>query len=72
MVRVPLRVPSACGVNVTEIWQLALAARAGPHVLVNAKSLGFVPARLMLEMSKVANPVLVRVTVWGASEIPIG
>ena len=48
MVSDPDREPTAAGLNVTLIEQLAPAARLAPHVLVWAKSPGLVPLMLML------------------------
>lgn len=61
MDKVPVRLPAAVGLKVTWISQAVSAARLEPHALVpeiTAKS----PLALMLVMSSVAAPVLVRVT----------
>jgi hypothetical protein len=62
MVTEPVRVPIAVGVNVTLIWQFALAATLVPQLLVWAKS----PLTAMLLMFNAALPVLERVTVFAA------
>lgn len=65
-----LREPTAAGVNVTLIVQLAPAATLLPQLFVWAKSPGYVPVRLTLVMLKVAVPVLVSVTVCDALVVP--
>jgi hypothetical protein len=62
----PYRSPGTVGVKVTLMMQLAPTARLAPQVLVWAKS----PLAEMLIMIKVALPVFVRVTVWGALVLP--
>lgn len=54
----PVRVPVTVGVKVTEIWQLACAARLDPQVVDSAKS----PEIPMLLMDSGPVPVLVKVT----------
>ena len=56
-----VRVPLATGLKVTLIVQLAPAATELPHVLVWAKSAGFMPASARLVRVKAALPVLFRV-----------
>ena len=56
---VPVAVPFPAGVNVTEMLQLAPAARDAAQLLVWPKA----PPALMLKIVKLAVPVLVRVTV---------
>lgn len=56
---VPVRVPVAVGVKVTEIVQFAPAATLVPQVLVSPK---FVLGTILVMLSEVV-PVLVRVTV---------
>ena len=58
------------GVKVTEMEQLAFAARLDPQVVVSAKSLGFAPPITMLEMDSGPDPVLLRVTVCAAEVLP--
>ena len=58
MVKVPFLVPVAVGLKVTLMVQLALAATLEPQVLVWEKS----PLTVMLEMLRVALPVLLSVT----------
>ena len=58
IVKVPVRDPAAVGVNVTLMVQLALAATLEPQVLVWEKS----PLAVALEMTRVALPVLLSVT----------
>jgi hypothetical protein len=68
-----LRLPEALGVKVTEIEQVAPAARvAGEvgHVLVWAKSPAFAPVTAMPEMVSGALPVFVRVELWDALVVP--
>jgi hypothetical protein len=60
-----VRDPIAAGANVTLRLQLVPAATLAPHVFVWAKSPGFAPATVMLDMLKVALPVLESVTVCG-------
>jgi hypothetical protein len=59
MLRVPVLVPPASGLKVTEIVQLAPTLTVVPQVLVWEKS----PLAVMLEMVSEALPVLVRVRV---------
>jgi hypothetical protein len=58
----PVLVWIAVGVKVTETVQLAEAARELPQLLDWAKS----PEAVMLEMVRVALPVLINVTAWEA------
>src|SRR4030081_2434216 len=62
----PVRVPSAVGVKVTVIVQLALIATLLPQVLVCAKS----PLAAMLLMVNVAVPVFLSVTFCEAFVVP--
>lgn len=57
-----VRVPAALGVNVTLMVQLFAAITAAPQVLVWAKSAPFAPVMVILEMDKVALPMLNNVT----------
>jgi hypothetical protein len=75
-VKVALRVPTAVGVNVTSIEQLAPAARLAPQLFVCAKSPLLVPVKAMLVMligelvpfsSATAWAPLVELTVWPAN-----
>jgi hypothetical protein len=66
MLRVPLLVPAAVGLKVTEIVQLAPAPTVIPQVLVCEKS----PLAAMLEMLSVAVPVLLRLTDCAALVVP--
>src|SRR5215831_10088842 len=66
IVRVPVRVPIAEGVNVMLIAQEAPAATDVPQLFVCAKSLAFVPVMAMLVMFSVALPVLLNVTACAA------
>ena len=59
---VALRVPTAAGVNVTEIVQLPAPAKVVPQLLVFAKSPGFVPLITMLAMVNEFVPELLSVT----------
>lgn len=60
IVRLPVRLPPAVGVNVTETVQFAPMATLVPQVLVSAKS----PEAAMDEMLSAAEPELEIVTVW--------
>jgi len=66
MLSVPVLVPPATGLKVTEIVQLAPAATELPQVLVGEKS----PLAVMLETVNEALPVLVSVTVCAALLVP--
>jgi hypothetical protein len=66
MLRVPVHVPAAVGLKVTEIVQLALTLTVVPQVLVWEKS----PPAPMLEIVSEAVPVLVSVTVWALLLVP--
>jgi hypothetical protein len=68
MVRAPVRVPEAVGVNVTLIVQLALGPKVDGQLLTLTKS----ALISMLLMVNVAFPVLVRVTACAALEVPTG
>ena len=68
IVSVPVRLPAAVGVKVTEILQLAVAARLLPQVLVSAKS----PVAAIEVMVSAAVPELVRVTVCAARVVLVG
>ena len=67
---VAVRVPVACGVNVTEMMHLPLAATLLPQVLVWAKSVGFVPVIEIPEMVSAAVPVFLSVTVCAVEVEP--
>jgi hypothetical protein len=60
MLTLPVLVPAAVGLKVTEIVQLAPVLTVVPQVLVWEKS----PLAVMLEMVSEALPVLVSVMVW--------
>jgi len=67
-VRVPVRVPFACGENVTATWQLEPADRLEPHPELTLKSL----ALLVIERSVMdVLWLLVRLTDCGALVVPI-
>ena len=66
MLRVPVRVPAAAGLNVTEIVQSAPGLRVVGQVLVWEKS----PLAVMLEIVSETLLVLVRVTVWAWLLVP--
>ena len=70
MVMLPLREPPAIGAKVTLIVQLAAAATLVLHVLVCAKSAGFVPPTVILVIVSGALPVFVKVTRWAALLVP--
>jgi len=63
-------VPWAVGLNVTLMVHVAPAATLEPQVLVSEKSDALLPLRLTLVMVSVAAPVLVRVTVCEALDVP--
>lgn len=62
MLSAPVRCPTAVGVKVIAIAQLAPPATDVPHVFVCAKS----PDVATLVMPTAAAPPLVNVSVWGA------
>ena len=64
------RLPEAVGVNVTLIVQLLPAASELPHVVISAKSPGFVPVTATPAMLISAFPVLLSVTVCAALVVP--
>jgi hypothetical protein len=64
MLIVAVRVPSAAGVKVTLILQLAPAATLEPQVFVAVKSVAFVPVTAILLRVSGAVPVLLSVTLW--------
>jgi hypothetical protein len=66
MVTFPYRFPTAVGVNVTLIVQLAPAARVEGHVLVCAKS----PVAAIPVISSGALPVLANVTACAGLVVP--
>src|SRR5208282_2720387 len=67
-VSVPLRAPVAAGVNVTLTVQVPLGVTVAPVQVsaLLAKSLAFVPPTVIVEMLRLAVPVLVTVSVWAA------
>jgi hypothetical protein len=68
---VPVRVPVAVGVKVTEIVQLAPGPMLVPQVFVWAKSLEFVPVILMpLMVIEAEGRVFLIVMVCGALVVP--
>jgi hypothetical protein len=66
MLRLPVLVPPAIGLKVSEMVQLAPALTLVPQVLVWEKS----PLAVMLEMASEALPVLVSVTVCAVLLVP--
>jgi hypothetical protein len=70
MLTVAVRVPAACGANVTVTVQCDAALTLVPHVFVSVKSLGFGPTNVRLEISRVAVPVFVSVKFCGALVVP--
>jgi len=66
MVIAPLRVPTAVGVNITEIVQLAPTLRLFPQVFVWLKS----PLARTLLIVRVVVPELVSVTFWALLLVP--
>jgi len=66
---VAVRLAADAGVNVTLIVQVCCDARESAHVLVSAKSLGFVPVLIPVIDSAVL-PVLVSVAVCAALVVP--
>jgi hypothetical protein len=67
---VPVLVPVADGVNFTLIVQVAPPERLDPHVLVCAKLLLFVPAKLKPEMLNAVLPRFFMVTLLAALVVP--
>jgi hypothetical protein len=67
---VALSEPTTCGVNVTEMLQLAPPARVVPHVFVWLKSPEFAPVMPMLVIASGALPVLVSVAVCALLVVP--
>ncbi len=63
--------PATCGVKVTEMMQLALAARVAPQVLVWLNALALTPVIAMLPTLSAALPGLESVIVWGAEVVPV-
>src|SRR5439155_5732530 len=70
MVKAPERLPPPVGVKVTLMVQLAPAARLEPQVLVSAKSAASAPETAMLEIARLALPVLVSLTLWAELAVP--
>lgn len=68
--RVAEKLATEAGEKVTEIAQLAPAARELPQLLVWAKSLGLVPARVMPVIASAALPVLMSVAVCAELVVP--
>jgi len=66
MVKVPVLVPAAPGLKVTDMVQSAPASKVVPQVLVWEKS----PLVVMLETGTGASPGLVSVTVWALLLVP--
>jgi hypothetical protein len=66
-----VRLPVAVGVNVTLIVQLPPAATELPQALVSAKSPGFVPVMVILEMLSEVLPVLERVALCEGLDEPV-
>jgi hypothetical protein len=64
------RAPTSAGVNVTDIVQLARAARLFPQVSISLKSVAFVPVTVMLVRLTVAVPGFETVSVWAALVVP--
>ena len=70
ILRIPLRLPFADGLNVTLKVQLFPAAKELPQVVVSAKSPGSVPAMAIPLIVKAVAPRLVSVTVFAALVVP--
>jgi len=66
-----LKVVAEAGVKVTEMVQVAAAARVLPHVVVSAKSVGLAPVMVMPVMVRVALPGFERVIVCAAEVVPV-
>ena len=64
------RAPTTDGVKVTEIVQLAAAAKLVPQVLVCWKSDALVPVAAMLVIDRAALPAFESVMVWAALVVP--
>ena len=67
IVKVPLRLPAAVGVNVTEIWHDAEGFMEVPHLLLSAKS----PEVEMLAIVTATPPVSVKVTLCLELDAPM-
>jgi hypothetical protein len=67
---VAVALPVAEGVKLTDIAQLAPAARDGPHSLLSAKSARLAPASVMPLTASVAVPGLDSVMVWLSLVVP--
>ena len=65
------KLPAEAGVKVTEIAQLAPAARELPQVLVWAKSEASVPPSVTALIVNDALPVFLSVTDWAAAVVPV-
>ena len=65
------KLAAEAGVKVTEMEQLSPAATELPQVLVCAKSLGLVPARLIPVIVRGALPGFESVAVCGALVVPV-
>jgi len=73
MVSVPVLVPAAVGVNVTEIVQLAPAARSWPLMqVVIGETMVKSPLTLRVETRSARLPVFDNVTVWAALVVATG
>src|ERR1700733_13091324 len=68
---VAVRVPDACGANITVTVQCDATLTLVPNIFVSVKSLGFGPPNVTLEISKVAEPVFASVNFCGALVVPI-
>ena len=69
MFNVAVRLLVACGVKVTDIVHVLLAATLPPQVSLSAKSPGLAPVKVMLAMLNAVGRLFVRVTVF-AVEVP--
>jgi hypothetical protein len=65
------RAPAAVGANVTLIVQAPEAKTVNPQVFVSAKSPGFVPVIVMLEIDRTPIPGFVKVIVFAALVSPV-
>jgi len=68
MLRVPVSVPVAVGLKLTEMVQVAAAARVVPHVVVSLNELALAPLRVIppVVTVKADVPVFFSVTTWAA------
>jgi hypothetical protein len=67
-----MRLPVIEGAKVTLAIQLAPGVSELPHVLLSTKSAAWGPVTTTLAIFRVALPLLVKVSLWGALAVPTG